>query len=75
MDEIKLEKGYNHKNIEDRLYNEWCEKGYFTAATGAEHTNADAFTIVIPSPNVSGILHMGQALNSTMQDILVRKAK
>ncbi|MEZ7893458.1 MAG: valine--tRNA ligase [Candidatus Wallbacteria bacterium] len=75
MDEIKLEKGYNHKNIEDRLYNEWCEKGYFTAATGAEHTNADAFTIVIPPPNVTGILHMGHALNSTMQDIVIRYQK
>lgn len=65
----ELEKNYNPKEIEDRLYKNWVEKGYF-------HAKADRskkpFTIVMPPPNITGQLHMGHALDNTMQDILIR---
>ena len=64
-----LEKNYNPKNFEDRWYNEWCERGYFTPDTSSD---APAYTIVIPPPNITGQLHMGHALDNTLQDILIR---
>ena len=75
MEEIKMEKAYNPKTVEEKWYSYWCEKEYFKAVTGPGHTNEDAFTIVIPPPNVTGILHMGHALNATMQDIVIRYQK
>jgi len=74
-EDIKLEKSYNPKNVEDKWYALWCEREYFKGATGAGHDNDNAFTIVIPPPNVTGILHMGHALNATMQDIAIRYQK
>ncbi len=65
----ELSKTYDPKDIEDRLYKKWEENGYF-------HANADRsrkpFTIVMPPPNITGQLHMGHALDNTMQDILIR---
>ncbi|MEK9671265.1 MAG: valine--tRNA ligase [Rhodospirillaceae bacterium] len=65
----ELEKTYHPENVETRRYEEWEASGAFKP-TGND--NADAFTIVIPPPNVTGSLHMGHALNNTLQDILTR---
>ncbi len=65
----ELAKTYNPKDIEDRLYEKWMEKKYFHAE--ADKTRKP-FTIVIPPPNITGQLHMGHALDNTMQDILIR---
>ncbi len=70
MEESKnIAKTYNPAEFEDRLYNEWIEKGYFHAEIDK---NKKPFTIVIPPPNVTGQLHMGHALDETLQDILIR---
>ena len=64
-----IAKTYNPSEFEDRLYNEWVENGYFHAEIDK---NKKPFTIVIPPPNVTGQLHMGHALDETLQDILIR---
>ncbi len=70
MEDAKnIAKNYNPSEFEDRLYNEWVEKGYFHAEADK---NKKPFTIVIPPPNVTGQLHMGHALDETLQDILIR---
>jgi valyl-tRNA synthetase len=72
---VTLEKNYNPADIETRHYREWEESGAFgcglTRDPGGEPTG-DPYTIVIPPPNVTGSLHMGHALNNTLQDILIR---
>ena len=65
-----LEKTYRSEEIERKKYEEWERDGDF--AIGGSRANADPFTIVIPPPNVTGSLHMGHALNNTLQDILIR---
>ncbi|HHX17997.1 MAG TPA: valine--tRNA ligase [Clostridium sp.] len=64
-----MAKTYDPKQVEDRIYNEWTEKGYFHAEVDQEKT---PYTIVIPPPNITGQLHMGHALDNTLQDILIR---
>ena len=64
-----LDKKYDPKNVEDRLYNFWSENGYFTPEIDK---SKKPFSIVIPPPNVTGQLHMGHALDETLQDILIR---
>ncbi|RAZ89131.1 valine--tRNA ligase [Mesorhizobium hawassense] len=66
-----LEKTYDAKTVEPKIAKIWEEADAFRAGAGAEE-GAEAFTIVIPPPNVTGSLHMGHALNNTLQDILVR---
>ena len=66
-----LEKTYDAKAIEPRIAKIWEEADAFRAGAGAAE-DAEAFTIVIPPPNVTGSLHMGHALNNTLQDILIR---
>ena len=66
-----LDKTYDAKAVEPRIAKAWEEADAFRAGAGAEE-GAEAFTIVIPPPNVTGSLHMGHALNDTLQDILVR---
>ena len=65
----ELAKQYAPQGTEDRIYQNWCDKGYF-------HTQIDRskkpFTIVMPPPNVTGQLHMGHAMDETWQDILTR---
>ena len=65
----ELAKQYDPKGVEDRIYRNWCDKGYF-------HTQIDRskkpYTIVMPPPNVTGQLHMGHAMDNTWQDILIR---
>ena len=66
---------YNPKDIEERLYKKWESRGYFHAAVPENPQDPNApkpFTIVIPPPNITGQLHMGHALDNTMQDILIR---
>ena len=65
----ELPKTYAPKEFEDRIYQTWCEKGYFTPDV---NDGKPAFSVVIPPPNVTGQLHMGHALDETLQDILVR---
>lgn len=66
--ELNIDKVYDHKNIEERLYKEWESSGYFKP----DYSKAEPFSIVIPPPNVTGALHMGHALDNTLQDILIR---
>ncbi len=68
-DKNNIAKTYDPASFEDRLYNEWVEKGYFHAEIDPDKK---PFTIVIPPPNVTGQLHMGHALDETLQDILIR---
>ena len=67
--EINLPKNYAPKEFEDRIYKKWCGQGYFTAKRDPEKK---PYTIVIPPPNITGQLHMGHALDNTLQDILIR---
>lgn len=64
-----IAKTYEPKQVEDRLYEEWMSKGYFHAQIDY---SKKPFTIVIPPPNITGQLHMGHALDNTLQDILIR---
>lgn len=66
---IEFKSSYNPDEIENKWYPIWEEKGYFKPKNEAERTS---FSIVIPPPNVTGSLHMGHALNATIQDILIR---
>jgi valyl-tRNA synthetase len=65
---MELAKAYSHKDVETKWYRHWLETGAFEPAAGA----SPAYCIVIPPPNVTGSLHMGHALNNTLQDILCR---
>ncbi|MDI6732505.1 MAG: valine--tRNA ligase [Planctomycetota bacterium] len=64
-----MEKAYNPNNVEDRIYKMWQEKGYFSARVDK---SKKVFSLVIPPPNITGILHMGHVLDNTPQDIMVR---
>lgn len=66
-----LTKNFEPKDVEEKWYRHWLEKGYFTSKPDGR----PPFTIVIPPPNVTGVLHMGHTLNETVQDVLVRKAR
>ncbi len=65
----ELDKNYSPKDIEDRLYTKWMDRGYFHAEVNPDKK---PYTIVIPPPNITGQLHMGHALDNTLQDILIR---
>ena len=62
---------YNPAEVEDKWYKYWMENNYF----GSVPDNREPYTIVIPPPNVTGVLHMGHMLNNTIQDILIRRAR
>jgi len=64
-----LDKSYNPHQVEEKWYRYWMERGYFRANKDSEQ---EAYSIVIPPPNVTGSLHIGHALNNTLQDILIR---
>ncbi len=68
---MELSKNYEPKAIEQKWYEHWNNKGYFHS----EPDERPAYTIVMPPPNVTGVLHMGHALNNTVQDILLRRAR
>ena len=65
----ELEKTYDPSKTEQETYKTWCERGYFLPR---EKSAKGAYTIVIPPPNVTGKLHMGHALDETLQDTLIR---
>ena len=69
MKENKIIDKYNPKEFEEKLYNEWEKKGYFKPSMDK---NKESYCIMMPPPNVTGKLHMGHALDGTMQDILIR---
>ncbi len=68
---MELTKNFEPKAIEDKWYKHWLSQRYFNS----KPDDRPAFTVVIPPPNVTGVLHMGHTLNETVQDILVRKAR
>ena len=65
----ELAKVYDPSVVEERLYTKWCEKKYFHAEVDK---SKKPFSIVMPPPNITGQLHMGHALDNTIQDILIR---
>ena len=65
----ELAKTYDPQSVEDRLYKFWVDGGFFHAEADPEK---EPYTIVIPPPNITGQLHMGHALDETLQDILIR---
>jgi len=69
MSKGELENKYNPKDFEEKLYTNWEKSGYFKAEVDKEK---EPFTIVMPPPNITGKLHMGHALDNTLQDILIR---
>lgn len=68
---METPKTYEPQQAEEKWYAHWMEKGYFHS----EPDEREAYTIVIPPPNVTGVLHMGHMLNNTIQDVLVRRAR
>jgi valyl-tRNA synthetase len=66
-----IPKIYQANQVEDKWYSHWLKKGYFHS----EPDNRKPYTIVIPPPNVTGVLHMGHMLNNTLQDVMIRKAR
>ncbi len=69
--EKNLAQKYDHRSVEEGKYDKWVSKGYFTAGDKSK----DPYTIVIPPPNVTGILHIGHAWDNTLQDIIIRYQK
>ena len=67
-----LSKVYDPKKVEDKWYSHWLEKNYFHSEPNPKKK---PYTIMIPPPNITGMLTMGHILNNTLQDILVRKAR
>src|SRR5574339_388137 len=71
----EIPKAYEPQSVEDKWYAFWLKHGCFTADPARVSEKRPAFSIVIPPPNVTGMLHMGHVLNNTIQDILARKAR
>ena len=72
MSKTSLDNKYNSSSVEDKWYKHWLEKKYFHADASSEK---EPYTIVIPPPNVTGMLTVGHVLNNTIQDVLIRKAR
>ncbi len=68
---MELSKSFDHSQAELKWYSHWMERGYFHS----EPDGREPYTVVIPPPNVTGVLHMGHCLNNTIQDILIRRAR
>jgi valyl-tRNA synthetase len=68
---MEIPKTYDPRSTENKWYQYWIEKGYFSSTPDER----EAYTVVIPPPNVTGVLHMGHMLNNTIQDVLVRRAR
>ena len=71
----EIPKAYEPSAVEDKWYDFWQSNGCFTADPERVSDTRPAYSIVIPPPNVTGMLHMGHVLNNTIQDILARKAR
>ena len=68
---MSISSNYNFNDIEDKWYSYWIKNKYFHS----KPDDREPYTIVIPPPNITGILHMGHMLNNTIQDILIRRAR
>src|SRR6201996_9869455 len=68
---MEIAKTYNTQDAEARWYPYWMEKKFFSSTPDQR----EPYTIVIPPPNVTGVLHMGHMLNNTLQDVLIRRAR
>src|SRR5215207_7845572 len=68
---MELSKNYNPSGVDDKWYQHWIANRYFAS----KPDQREPYTIVIPPPNVTGVLHMGHCLNNTIQDILIRRAR
>src|ERR1700745_287737 len=68
---MELSKNYNPSLVDGKWYEHWIEKNYFSSAPD----DREPYTIVIPPPNVTGVLHMRHCLNNTIQDVLIRRAR
>lgn len=68
---MEISAKYSPQNVEDKWYSYWLEKKYFHS----EPDSREPYTIVIPPPNVTGVLHMGHMMNNTLQDVLIRRAR
>src|SRR5512144_1036045 len=68
---MELTKNFDHISAERKWYSHWLEKKYFHSSPD----DREPYTVVMPPPNVTGILHMGHCLNNTIQDILIRRAR
>ena len=68
---METPKTYDSSKAEERWYKHWIDKNYFHSTPDER----EPYTIVIPPPNVTGVLHMGHMLNNTIQDVLVRRAR
>ena len=68
---MSIQPKYNHQKIEDKWYSYWIKNDYFSS----KPDKREPYTIVIPPPNITGVLHMGHMLNNTIQDILIRRAR
>src|SRR5262245_41300604 len=69
---MEIPKRYEPKEVEGRWYPIWERKGFFAPDAASASNNVPIFSMVIPPPNVTGFLHMGHALNHTLQDVLAR---
>ena len=72
-----FDKPYNPKDVEEKIYEFWEKSGYFNPDNSPQNSElkSQSFSIVVPPPNITGSLHMGHALNATIQDILIRKKR
>ena len=68
---MELSKNFNHAAAEEKWYKHWLDKKYFSS----KPNELEPYTIVMPPPNVTGILHMGHCLNNSIQDVLIRHAR
>ena len=68
---MEIPKKYDPQKAENRWYEFWCNQGFFNSVPD----DREPYTVVIPPPNVTGVLHMGHMLNNTIQDVLVRRAR
>ena len=71
----EISKAYEPQSVESKWYQFWEDQGCFTADPARVSATRPAYSIVIPPPNVTGVLTMGHVLNNTIQDILARKAR
>jgi valyl-tRNA synthetase len=69
---IELDKAYDHTKVEDKIYKQWEDSGYFTPESLPNAEARQPFTIILPPPNATGTLHIGHAFEDTIQDIIIR---
>lgn len=68
----ELPKAYNHAEVEDKIYQQWADSGYFNPDNLPDAQNREPFTVSLPPPNVTGVLHLGHAFEDSIQDAVIR---